>query len=161
VRVADIGAGTGFFTKQLAMAVGQQGRVYAVEIEPTLIAHIDGREDLDLYRDRVVTILGEPDDPGLPAGELDVVMLVNTWHHISGRTDYMKRLQQSLNGDGRVVIIDWNAGDLPMGPPPEQRLPRQTVVDEFEQAGWTFDTESAMLPYQYFFVFEPPRADGN
>ncbi len=157
LRVADIGAGTGFFTHQLAMAVGSHGRVYSVEIEPSLLEYIDGREDLAPFRNRVVTVLGEPDDPKLPAAELDVVLVVNTWHHISGRVAYIKQLRQSLNADGRVVIIDWRAGELPMGPPPERRLPRETVIAEFEEAGWTFDSESVMLPYQYLFVFEPPR----
>lgn len=155
-RVADLGAGTGYFTRQLAMAVGSRGRVYAVEIEPTLIEHIERRKDMETLREQLVTVLATPDNPKLPEGELDVVLVVNTWHHISDRTRYIERLKRSLKPDGRIVIIDWRAGELPIGPPPEERLPRETVIAEFEKAGWLFDTESVMLPYQYFFVFEQP-----
>jgi SAM-dependent methyltransferase len=156
-KVADLGAGTGFFLPTLCTAVGERGRVYAVEIEPTLIDHIKQREDLRPYRDVVVPVLARPDDPVLPQGELDLVLVVNTWHHIDGRVDYLQRLHRSLRRGGRIAIIDWREGELPVGPPPEERLSRESVIAEFEQAGWIFDSESVLLPYQYFLVFEQPR----
>jgi ubiquinone/menaquinone biosynthesis C-methylase UbiE len=155
-KVADIGAGTGYFTSVLSRAVGREGKVYAVDIEPEMLAHIAKRDDLGAAE--VVTILADPDDPKLPDGELDVILVVNTWHHIDGRTKYLKKLRSALGVEGRVVVIDWREGELPMGPPAGSKLSRDAVIDEFEEAGWSLETESVLLPYQYFLVFYPPAA---
>jgi SAM-dependent methyltransferase len=106
---------------------------------------------------KVTTIVAKPDDPGLPAGEIDVVLVVNTWHHIDDRLNYLKRLRPALNPDGRVAIIDWHEGDLPMGPPAGHKLSRDAVVAEFAEAGWRLESESVALPYQYFLIFYPPE----
>jgi hypothetical protein len=73
--------------------------------------------------------------------------------------EYLKTLSRALGIEGRVVIIDWREGDLPMGPPAELKLSRDAVVAEFVEAGWSLETESALLPYQYFLIFYPPAAD--
>ncbi len=151
--VADIGAGTGYFTKILSVGVGPSGKVYAVDVEPRMLEYIRGRDDL---LDNVVTIQGTADDPKLPAGEIDLVTIVNTWHHIGGRVAYLGKLRQALSREGRVAIIDWREGELPIGPPPQMRLGRDEVIAEFESAGWRLATESVALPYQYFLVFYPP-----
>jgi len=155
--VADIGAGTGYFTQVLSRAVGKPGKVFAVDIEPKLVEHIRQREDLGPAE--IVTVLADPDDPKLPGGELDIIVIVNTWHHIDGRMKYVKKLRQALGTEGRVVIIDWREGELPMGPPPDSKLSRDAVVAEFDEAGWSLETESVLLPYQYFLIFYPPAAD--
>jgi len=154
--VADLGAGTGYFTQVLSMAVGSRGRVWAVDIEPEMLAHIQQRDDLG--PGKVATVLATPDDPKLPDGQVDLVLVVNTWHHIDGRLDYLKRLEKTMTQRGRVAIIDWQEGDLPLGPPAGSKLSREAVVAEFEQAGWKLATESVALPYQYFLVFYPPGA---
>lgn len=156
-KVADIGAGTGYFTQILSRAVGKEGKVYAVDIEPKLVAHIEQRDDLGPAE--IVTVLAEPDDPRLPDRELDIIVIVNTWHHIDGRLKYLKKLRRALDIEGRVLIIDWREGELPMGPPPGSKLSRDAVVAEFNEAGWTLGTESVLLPYQYFLVFYPPGRD--
>ena len=153
--VADLGAGTGYFTGLLSLQVGDSGRVYAVDIEPSLLAYIEERPDV--MADRVTTVLVDSNDPGLPEGEIDLVLAVNTWHHIPKRSKYIKRLARTLSDSGRVAIIDYREGELPCGPPPEMRVPRAEVIAEFEKAGWSFVSESRMLPYQYFLTFYPPE----
>jgi len=153
--VADLGAGTGYFTKILSVGVGESGKVYAVDVEPRMLEYIRGRNDLVK---NVVTVEATPDDPKLPAREIDLVMVANTWHHIGNRIAYLGKLRPALSREGRVAIIDWREGEIPMGPPPEMRLGRDEVVAEFEQAGWRLATESVALPYQYFLVFYPPPA---
>lgn len=155
-HVADLGAGTGYFTRMLCETVRASGKVYAVDTSQEMLDYIDKREDL-VY-DNVVTVLAEPDDPKLPEGELDVILVVNTWHHIDKRVAYLGKLAKSLKPSGRVAIVDWRKAELPLGPPPEMKLSRDQVVAEFEQAGWTLTSESFMLPYQYFLLFVPPRA---
>jgi SAM-dependent methyltransferase len=154
--VVDLGAGTGFFVRYLATAVGAEGKVYAVEIEPAMIDYIASREDLARFGDAVVPVLAEPDDPRLPDGEVHLILVVNTWHHIENRVAYLDRLRRSLRRNGRVAIIDWREGELPVGPPPNERLSRDTVQEEFDRAGWRLEMESVLLPYQYFLVFRPP-----
>jgi predicted methyltransferase len=153
--VVDLGAGTGYFTKLLSVQVGSMGKVYAVDIEQAMLDHLMQRDDV--IAERVVPVLAEPNDPGLPDGEVDIVVVLNTWHHIKKRPKYLARLQKSLSPEGRVAIIDFRAGDLPVGPPPGHKLARDKVVSEFEKADWRLVAESVALPYQYVLIFLPPE----
>lgn len=153
--VADLGAGTGYFTVRLARAVGPGGRVFAVDTEPALVEHLRRRAaDHDLSQ--VSAVLAEPDDPKLPAGEIDLVLIVDTWHHIDDRIAYLETLGATLEPDGRVAVVDFHEGELPVGPPPGHKLSRDAVAGEFEEAGWILSSESRDLPYQYLLVFRPP-----
>jgi SAM-dependent methyltransferase len=153
--VADIGAGTGYFTQPLSWSVGETGKVYAVDVERKMLDHIKTREDI--VQDVVETVLATRSDPKLPANMLDVIMIVDTWHHIDGRRAYLDKLRTALRPSGRLVIIDYIEGELPVGPPPEHKLGRDQVVRELEGADWTLAAESFVLPYQYFLIFHPPQ----
>ena len=152
--VADIGAGTGYFTWRLAAWVGTAGKVYAVDIEPEMLQFIDSRPDFERFHN-IETVLAAPDDPKLPPARVDVALVVNTWHHIDGRLGYLERLRKSLRPGGRVAIVDWREGDLPQGPPAGSKLSREAVLQEFAEAGWLLVAESRALPYQYMLVFMP------
>ena len=152
--VADLGAGTGYFTGPFSAQVSETGKIYAVDIEQAMLDHIMAREDVNT--DWVVPILAKKNDPKLPAGEVDLVLVVNTWHHISKRDKYLEKIHAGLSPEGRVAIIDFREGELPVGPPPEQKLSRAEVVEEFESASWRLVAESVALPYQYLLVFRPP-----
>ncbi len=155
--VADIGAGTGYFERFFSKAVGPKGRVYAVDIEPKMVAHIESRA-AEEKTPNVVAVLAEPDDPKLPAAGVDVIFVCDTWHHINDRLDYLKRLAASLAPGGRLAIVDFRKKPLPVGPPPEHKLAREVVMDELAQAGWSTAGESDLLPYQYLLIFTPPAA---
>lgn len=157
MRVADLGAGTGYFAVRIARAVGSEGTVWAVDVEPKLVEYLASRarsEDLDWLR----PVLAAPDDPRLPDGAVDLVLVVNTWHHLDDRLDYLDRLRRALATGGRVALVDYRDGDLPVGPPPGHKLSRADVIGEFEEAGWSLAGESEALPYQYVLVFVPPAA---
>jgi predicted methyltransferase len=158
-EVADLGAGTGYFTRLLSSMVGVSGKVYAVDVEQAMLDHIVNRDDLDPGMDNIIPVLADPNDPKLPEGELDVVLIVNTWHHIDRRVKYLRRLIKSVKPSGSIGLIDWRMGDLPMGPPEDHRLSRERVIREFEKVGWQLDAESVALPYQYFLIFLPPGRD--
>jgi len=152
IVVADLGAGTGYFTRLLGGYVGVSGKVYAVDVEPKMLEYIETRPRMP---GNIVTVLATPDDPKLPPAALDLVLCVNTWHHIDGRMRYLERLRGALRQDGRVAIIDWHEGELPMGPPPGSKLSRESLIAEFTEAGWEVVAESVALPYQYFVIFRP------
>lgn len=154
--VADLGCGTGYFTRRLSGMVGPEGLVYAVDIEQAMLDHVMQRDDI-VFPGNVVTVLAAPDDPKLPDGKLDLIFTGNTWHHIGNRVAYLSRLERALKPYGRLAIIDWHEGELPEGPPPGHKVSRDAVVQELREGGWTLTSESVGLPYQYFLIFEAPR----
>lgn len=147
--VADIGAGTGYFAVRLARAI-PKGRVYAVDAEPDMVRYLGERAKREGLAN-LVPVQAGPDDPKLPA-LVDVVLLVNTYHHIPGRVEYFRRLRGSLKPGGRVAIIDYRP-DAPMGPPPAARVPPSTVTEELGRAGYVLVGRHGILPHQYFLVF--------
>jgi ubiquinone/menaquinone biosynthesis C-methylase UbiE len=151
-RVADLGAGTGYFSRLLSRAVGADGTVFAVDVEPNLVAHLRARAEREGTRN-VVPVLASADDPRLPAGLLDVVLIVDTYHHLDDRIAYLRNLRRVLRPSGRVAIVDWQKRPLPVGPEMEHKLAREKVIDEMTDAGYRLVDEPRFLPYQYFLVF--------
>ncbi|HVO26013.1 MAG TPA: class I SAM-dependent methyltransferase [Candidatus Margulisiibacteriota bacterium] len=154
MRVADLGAGTGYFSRYLAAAVGSDGTVYAVDTEPNLVVHLRERAEQE-NTPNVVPILASADNPRLPVAGIDLILIVDTYHHIDARRAYFGRLRRSLAPGGRVAIVDWQKRDLPVGPPPIHKLARDQVVDEMTAAGYVLAAEPDVLPYQYVLIFRP------
>ena len=152
--VADLGAGTGYFSVRLSRRVGASGKVYAIDVEPKLVAYLRDRAAREKLAN-VESVLAAYDDPRLPDSSVDLVLIVDTWHHIDARLKYLDRLRKVLRPGGRVAIVDYKAGDIPVGPPPEHRLAREAVLAELEKAGWEKVSESEALPYQYVLGFAP------
>jgi ubiquinone/menaquinone biosynthesis C-methylase UbiE len=150
--VADLGAGTGYLSHHLADAVGAGGTVLAVETEPKLVVQLRKRAEEE-RTPNVVPILASPDNPRLPAGGVDLVIILDTYHHIDDRIAYARALSRALRQDGRVAIVDWQKRELPVGPPPDHKLAREQVIDEMRAAGWSVAQELDVLPYQYVLVF--------
>lgn len=153
--VADLGAGTGYFSVRLARALGEGGRVLAVDVEPALVEHMRARAEREGLTAVMEPRLAARDDPGLPAEEVDRILIVNTWHHIDDRLDYLERLARALAPGGRVVVVDYREGDLPVGPPEGHKLSEEHVRSEFAEAGWTLQRAPDLLPYQYVLEFRP------
>lgn len=152
--VADLGAGTGYFSRHLAMAVGVRGSVLAVDTEPNMVAQLRARAEKE-QTTNVIPILASADNPRLPTGGVDVVLVVDTYHHIDDRVTYFRALRQALRRGGRVVVVDWQHRELPVGPPLDHKLPRRRVIREMDAAGYAVVAEPAFLDYQYFIIFEP------
>jgi len=150
-RVADLGAGTGYFAARLANML-PQGRVYAVDIEPDMVRYLEARAKREGLRN-VLALKGEPDNPRLPE-KVDLILLVDVYHHIDDRTSYFQRLRESLRPGGRIAVIDFKL-DSPEGPPRAARVAPGTVRAEMSAAGYAPAAEHSFLPYQYFLVFRP------
>lgn len=151
--IADIGAGSGYFTVRLAHHVGDKGRVYAVDISPEMIVHLN-RRIRDSQQKNVVTILAAPDDPLLADASINRFFICDTWHHINDHSRYLACLRKMLQSDGQVVMIDFKKIKTPLGPPLEMRIDRDDLVREMETNGFRLAAEHTFLPYQYFLVFK-------
>lgn len=154
MTVVDLGVGTGYFLGHLSEAVGPAGQVLALDTVPGMIELTRARiesEDMKNVEPRVV----EPDDPGLPPGSIDRTLVVNTWHHVSERPDYARKLRTALRPGGVLLIVDFEM-DSPHGPPRMMRLEAETVVRELEAAGFVTEVLSETLPHQYAVAGRAP-----
>jgi ubiquinone/menaquinone biosynthesis C-methylase UbiE len=152
--VAEIGAGSGYLVRRLARAVGPRGRVYAVDAEPRMLPILLER----LHRARITNVtpvLGRDDDPLLPDGACDLVLVVNTYHHFPGGPRYLRRLARLLRAGGRLVNVDFHRRETPVGPPLERRIARETFLRDARRAGLRLVREVTLLPYQYCLVLGP------
>ena len=147
--VADIGSGTGYFSIRLAHFV-PKGRVFGVDTEPDMVKYLAERAKRDGLTN-VTAVAGRPDDPRLPA-KVDLVLMVDVFHHVARRVEYFRRLQNSLKAGGRVAIIDYKKNS-PMGPPASERIAPNGVKAELRAAGYALVKEHDFLPNQYFLVF--------
>lgn len=151
-RIADIGAGTGYFTMRFARAV-PAGKVYAIDIEPDMVRYLGERAQREGLAN-VEVVAAEPNDPKLSQA-VDVIFLCNTYHHIDQRKAYFGELRGRLAPGGRLVIVDFKL-DSPHGPPVEHRMSMDEVQRELTEAGYRLVSgDEETLPNQYLAVFEP------
>jgi SAM-dependent methyltransferase len=144
--VADVGAGTGYFSVRLARAV-PRGEVIATDIEPDMVrflkerAHREGLPNLRALQ-------ASPGASGLAASSIDRILVVHVWHHLSGRGEYARGLAAALRPGGRLLIVDFSpAADR--GPPASMRVAPKTVIAELEGAGLSASVSPIAPPDQY------------
>jgi ubiquinone/menaquinone biosynthesis C-methylase UbiE len=147
--IADVGAGTGYFSVRLAKAV-PTGTVYAVDIEPAMLAHIRKRAEAEHLKN-IVAVHAAASGANLPQ-PVDLVLIVDTYHHLPNRVAYFQGLKKSLKPSGRVAIVDFRK-DSPHGPPVEFRFTAEQIEGEMRDAGYRLDARHDFLPRQHFLVF--------
>jgi cyclopropane fatty-acyl-phospholipid synthase-like methyltransferase len=151
-KIADIGAGGGYFSLKFAEAVGKQDVVYAVDIDPGKIEFIR-KNAAEKGLDNISVILSGVKSPTLPE-KVDLVFLRNVYHHLSNRAEYFAGLKESLKPDGRIAIVEHNRGGrFSLHRIFEHRVTRETVVEEMTKAGYTVSGDMDFLPDQTFTVF--------
>lgn len=148
MSVGDIGAGTGYFSMRLAKAAGVS--VYAVDIEPAMIDHLKKRAAAEKLMN-VTAVLASATSPNLPV-PVDVVLVVDTYHHLPNRSTYFRELRKSLEPGGRVAIIDFRQ-KAPDGPPEHFRFTPQQIEGEMRDAGYQLEASHDFLPRQHFLIF--------
>ncbi len=153
-RVADLGAGGGYFTFRLAEAVGEGGRVFAIDVDESMIRHL-ARQAEKRGHANVTTVLAPADDPSLPDGGVDLVFSCNTYHHLEERPDYFAGLRKALPAGGRVAILDYDRPSWLRSHFSE----RQTILDEMQQAGFELVEEHDFVERQSFLIFAPQGDD--
>ena len=148
--VADIGAGTGYFSARVAKRV-PEGKVFAADVEPDMVRYLGARAERE-HLVNLTPVLARPDAANLPE-PVDLILVVGTYHHINDRTRYFAGLQSSLRPSGRLVIIDFKA-DSPNGPPVQHRIPPERVMHELAGAGYALTEKFEFLPRQYGLIFK-------
>ena len=154
--VADIGAGTGYFTFPVAARVAQ-GKVFAVDIQPEMLALIEQRKALENVVN-VETVLGEADDPKLPDSEIDLAFIVDAYHEFSFPREMGERLKASLKPGGQLVLVEYRAEDPRV---PIKRLHKMSEVQvkqEMAAIGLDWVSTESYLPQQHVLIFQKPRA---
>jgi cyclopropane fatty-acyl-phospholipid synthase-like methyltransferase len=147
--VADIGAGTGYFSMRLARSPASPA-VYAVDIEPKMVDYLKGRAAKEGLKN-VTAVQASAGSPNLPA-PVDTIIVVDTYHHIANRVDYFRKLRTSLKPGGQLAIVDFRK-DAPDGPPVEFRFTAEEISAELAKAGYRLAASHAFLPRQLFLVY--------
>jgi ubiquinone/menaquinone biosynthesis C-methylase UbiE len=157
MHVADLGSGSGYFTRRFIEAVTESGKVYAIDVEPEALKYV---EDSLVHTHRpysVEFVLARPDNPKLPAESVDLIFVCNTYHHIEDRAVYFRNVRSALRAGGRIAVVDFyhdeRSGEL--GFPKRHLVSREKVVEEMTEAGYGLLQEHTFLPRQYFLEFVP------
>ena len=149
--VADVGAGGGWFTVRLARRVGPNGKVYAEDIQPEMLAAIRRRVLREGFNN-VLYVHGKTADPGLPASALDAVLIVDAYHEIANPVNLLQHLGASLKPAGRIGIVGSTLEGGGPGPPLNQRVDAQRVIDEASHAGLRLVSRETFLDFQYLLI---------
>jgi len=150
--VADIGTGTGYFAFPIAK---KAAKVIAIDIDQRFLDYIRHKKQTQKIGANIDTRLTAPDSPGLKIGEADVVLIVDTLHHIENRIEYLKKLRNDLRKGGVLVIVDFKKEKTPPGPPVGLRLSQEQVEAELKAAGFAvLSGDRGFLPYQYIIKAE-------
>ena len=147
-RVADVGTGSGYFLPHLSRAVGPSGHVVGEDIRDDLLDVVRERSARE-HLANVEARLGTADDPRLEPGLYDLVLFVDTYHHIANRPVFLAHLARALAPRGRLVIVDFREGPLPVGPPPEHKIALAEVEREVRAAGFAIARTHTFLRYQW------------
>lgn len=152
--VADVGAGTGYFTFQLADEV-PSGRVVAVDVQPAMLDTIRVRMRREGVRN-IQPILGTSMDPGLAPSSIDMALIVVSYHEFSHPREMIVHIAASLKDAGRLVIVEYRSEDATIPVPDLHRMSLIQIRQEIEAAGLVFRESKDILPQQHFVVFEKP-----
>jgi ubiquinone/menaquinone biosynthesis C-methylase UbiE len=150
--VADIGAGSGWFTIRLARRVGPQGVVYAEDVQSEMINAITRRVQKEGLTN-VRAVRGQNSDPRLPAGSLDAVLVVDAYHEVEDRVTMLANLKRALKPQGRIGVVDFKLDGTGPGPSPEERVSPDVVVKDAAKAGLRLVRQEPFLQFQYFLIF--------
>ena len=152
MHVADLGAGSGYFTRRFVEAVGETGKVYVIDVEPEALKYVEHRL-VQMHRPfKAEFILARPDNPKIPVESVDLIFICNTYHHLENRTEYFRNLKSSLRPGGRIAIVDFYHDDRSgeLGFPKRHLVAKEKVLEELRKAGYRLVKEHTFLPKQYF-----------
>ncbi|MEX2262516.1 MAG: methyltransferase domain-containing protein [Bryobacteraceae bacterium] len=152
MTVADVGAGVGYFTWRLAERVGPAGKVYANDIQPRMLERLK-RSIAERRLTNVETVLGVEDDPKLPAGHIDLILLVDVYHEFSQPQRMLRKMGDALKANGRLVLLEYRKEDPAVPIRLEHKMTVKEVQAEIEPEGFRLEKVSDALPRQHILIF--------
>jgi len=149
--VADIGAGSGYYTSRMSKRVGPAGRIYATDIQPGMIALLDRRVASEGLTN-VTTILGAMDDPKLPPGSVDLAIMVDVYHELQEPQIFLQRLKAAFKPGGRLVLLEFRKEDPNIPILEVHKMSVAEVKAELEAEGFALERVINVLPWQHIIV---------
>ncbi len=152
-KVCDLGCGNGYLTLPMAEAVGDEGKVYAVDIQAEMLKMLRIRADKE-GKENIVYIQGELHDPKLPVGVLDLVLLVDVYHEFSHPEHMLRAIRASLKPGGRVALVEYRSEDDTVPIKPDHKMSKEQIMKEFPPNGFRLVESFDELPWQHLMFFE-------
>jgi ubiquinone/menaquinone biosynthesis C-methylase UbiE len=152
MTVADMGAGSGYFTVRLAKRVGDSGTVYAVDVQPAMLSLIRKRMH-DQKLTNIKPILASESDPGLPKNSLDLILMVDVYHELSQPQKVLRKLRSALKSDGRLVVMEYRKEDPHIPIRADHKMSAEEVRLELEAEGYKLEKAVEDLPRQHILIF--------
>jgi SAM-dependent methyltransferase len=154
--IADVGCGTGYFTRRMAKRTGATGKVYGVDIQPRMIEAL--RKNLaEAGITNVEGIVSKPDDPLLPAGAVDLILMVDVYHEFGNPQVMLRKMRDSLKATGRMVLLEYRKEDPKVPIRFEHKMTVAEAKAEIEAEGFRLDKVISTLPRQHILVFVPAK----
>jgi ubiquinone/menaquinone biosynthesis C-methylase UbiE len=149
MTVADIGAGTGYYSFKMAKVVGPTGKVYANDIQQAMLDLLSKKKP-----ENVTTVQGTVDDPKLPVACCDLILMVDVYHELAEPQKMLRKMREELKPDGRLVLVEYRKEDPNVPIKPEHKMTVETAKLEVEHEGFKLDQVIESLPWQHIIIFK-------
>jgi SAM-dependent methyltransferase len=151
MTIADLGSGVGYMTLRMAKRVGPTGKIYGVDLQPGMLALLE-KNAKAAGVSNVIPVLGEPADPKLPQGQIDLILMVDVYHEVSQPQAMLRRIRQALKPDGRLVLLEYRAEDPSIPINPDHKMTVEQVRRELEPEGFRLLEPIETLPRQHLLI---------
>ncbi|MEP7122163.1 MAG: methyltransferase domain-containing protein [Byssovorax sp.] len=156
MKVADIGAGVGYHAIRISTIVGAEGRVYATDIQPEMLTMLR-TETAKRGLVNIVPVLSGDTTTGLPAGAIDVALMVDVYHELGQPERFLAALKEALKPDGRLVLVEFRGEDPSVPIKVEHKMTAEQATGELARAGFSLVERQEFLPWQHILLFAPRR----
>jgi cyclopropane fatty-acyl-phospholipid synthase-like methyltransferase len=151
MQIADLGSGVGYMTLRMAKRVGPTGKIYGVDLQPGMLQKLQENAKA-VGITNVVPVLGEPADPKLAAGSVDMILMVDVYHEVSQPQAMVRKLREALKADGRLVLLEYRAEDPKVPINPDHKMTVEQVRAEIEPEGFRLLPPIETLPWQHLLI---------
>ena len=156
MKIADLGAGVGYMSLRMAKRVGPSGRIYAVDLQPGMLELLRQRAAAEKITN-VEPLLGEVADPKLPAGQMDIILMVDVYHELSDPQTMLRKIRDALKPDGRLILLEYRAEDPAVQIIADHKMSVDQVKRELEAEGFVMQPPIETLPIQHLFILTKKR----
>jgi ubiquinone/menaquinone biosynthesis C-methylase UbiE len=154
--IADVGAGTGYFSRRMAKKTGPAGKVYAVDIQPRMLADLKRKAEAEKITN-IETVLSKEDDPMLPADSIDIILIVDVYHEFSKPQAMLRKMREALKPTGRMILFEYRKEDPNVPIRFEHKMTIEEAKAEIEVEGFRLEKVDPSLPRQHILIFSPVK----